>query len=227
MAGSRSARCGQAVIRVEYSSCAGTALKYLPEWYGSVFERGAAPVVVTGSTLAPVQSLAPVTMYPADSSLSNLPAQIVAQHRPVQQASAPFGQLATAPSSPAALIASVLTRDGLRPALASAGAAATAGHGRIAGTVASPGGHGLKGICIEAVRQKRSRVRLHHQRQGRGVSHHPAAGLGKYFLAFYADCGNTGNWLFQIYKNIYNEVKQPDHRQSRSWPRPPDMSTSS
>ncbi len=37
----------------------------------------------------------------------------------------------------------------------------------------------------------------------------PKLPAGTYLMAFYAQCGNTGNWLFEIYKDIYNPLKTP------------------
>ena len=37
----------------------------------------------------------------------------------------------------------------------------------------------------------------------------PKLPRGTYLMAFYALCGNDGNWLFEIYKDIFNPLKNP------------------
>jgi hypothetical protein len=189
--------------RVEYRSCAGGTRQYLPEWYGDILQRAESQVVtVYGSTLAPTQALKPVTLYPANSTLGDLPDAVVPQQGSTELASDPFGRIARPPSSPANLMKSLVAR--YLPRVTQT--AHSSRPGRISGVVTSPKGQGLRGICVEVA----GPTEFLFTSTGKDGSYH-ASGLpaGKYFLAFYADCGNTGNWLFQIYKNIYNEVKRP------------------
>ena len=84
---------------------------------------------------------------------------------------------------------------------------ASARGGRIAGAVTNPSGQGLRGICVEAF-SKTGAISL--TTTGKNGSYRTAKlPAGKYVLAFYAQCGNTGNWLFQIYKGIYDPLKPP------------------
>ena len=189
--------------QVRYRSCDGDTAHYLPEWYGDVLQRAQSrTVTVYGSSLAPVQALRPVTMYPADSNLSDLPGAVVPQHSSDELAGDPFGKLATAPSSPANLMKSLASRYLPRVSRSADGS----GLGRISGVVTSPNGHGLKGICVEVVGQTEGIVTVTGKN---GAYHTRGLPAGKYVMAFYADCGNTGNWLFQIYKGIYNPEKTP------------------
>ena len=94
--------------QVRYRTCAGASAQYLPEWYGDVLQRGQSrSVIVTSSTLAPVQALSPLTVYPADSNLGDLPSAVVPQHGSDVVASDPFGRLATGPTSPSVLMKSL------------------------------------------------------------------------------------------------------------------------
>ena len=189
--------------RIDYRGCAGGSEEYLPEWYGDVLQRAQSKVVtVYGSSLAPVQALKPVTLYPANSTLGDLPEAVVPQQGSNELASDPFGRIAKPPSSPANLMKSLVARylpRASQPAHSSR-------PGRITGVVTSPKGQGLRGICVEVAGPSE----ILFTQTGKDGSYH-ASGLpaGKYLLAFYADCGNTGNWLFQIYKNIYNPLKRP------------------
>lgn len=189
--------------RIEYRSCAGATRQYLPEWYGDVLQRAESRIVtVYGSSLAPLQALNPVTMYPANSNIGDLPGAVVPQHGSDELARDPFGLLATPPSSPANLMKSLVARY-----LPRTSQPAHPGRpGRISGVVTSPNGHGLAGICVEIAGPTEVAFTI----TGKGGSYHASKlAAGKYLLAFYADCGNTGNWLFQIYKGIYNPLKRP------------------
>jgi len=189
--------------KVQYRSCDGDTAHYLPEWYGDVLQRAQSrTVTVYGSSLAPVQALRPVTMYPADSTLRDLPGAVVPQHGSDELAGDPFGRLATAPSSPANLMKSLATRYLPRVSRSADGS----GLGRISGVVTSPNGHGLKGICVDVVGRTGGIITVTGKN---GAYRTPGLSAGKYVMAFYADCGNTGNWLFQIYKGIYNPEKSP------------------
>jgi hypothetical protein len=189
--------------QVQYRSCDGSARQYLPEWYGGVFQRSQSrTVTVHGFTLAPVQALAPVTLYPANSTLGDLPGAVIPQRGSDEIASDPFGRLGTPPSSPANLMKSLAARY-----LPRAGRSAQGGRpGKISGVVTSPNGHGLQGICVEVAGSTRFTVTVTGKD---GAYRTPALPAGKYVMAFFADCGNTGNWLFQIYKGIYNPNKRP------------------
>jgi 5-hydroxyisourate hydrolase-like protein (transthyretin family) len=189
--------------QVQYRTCAGGSQQYLPEWYGDVLQRAQShTVIVYGSSLAPVQALTPVTLYPANSTLGDLPGAVVPQHGSDELASDPFGSHATPPASPADLMKSLVARYLPR----TSPSAASRRDGRISGVVTSPGGHGLGGICVEVAGATDYLVTVTGKD---GAYHTPALPAGKYVLAFYADCGNTGNWLFQIYKGIYNPAKRP------------------
>jgi len=189
--------------QVQYRSCDGSARQYLPEWYGDVLQRSEArTVTVQGSTLAPVQALDPVTLYPANSTLGDLPNAVVPQHGSDKVASDPFGRFATPQTSPANLMKSLAARY-----LPRASQSAQGGRpGKISGVVTTPKGHGLQGICVEV----EGTTTFAFAVTGKdGAYRTPALPKGKYVMAFFADCGNTGNWLFQIYKEIYNPAKRP------------------
>ena len=189
--------------QLRYRACAGAAAQYLPEWYGDVLQRGESrTVTVYGSTFQPVQTLSAVTLYPANSNLGDLPAAVVPQHGSDVVASDPFGRLAKAPASPSVLLKS-LARRFLPDASPSASAKKD---GRITGIAKAPNGKGLAGICVEIVSQD---TELLATTGKKGAYTAPKLPAGTYLMAFFAQCGNTGNWLFQIYKNIYNPLKNP------------------
>ena len=189
--------------RVQYRTCDGASAQYLPEWYGDVLQRGQSrTVIVNGSTLTPVQALGPVTLYPANSNLGDLPSAVVPQHGSDVVATDPFGRLATGPTSPSVLMKSLAKRflpDVSQPAKAKKS-------GRVAGVVKAPNGKGLAGICVEVVSANGGLL----TRTGKnGAYSTPKLPAGTYFMAFYALCGNNDNWLFEIYKNIFNPNKTP------------------
>jgi len=71
--------------QLQYRSCGGSSRQFLPEWYGGSLQRGLSrSVVVTGSRLTPVEALAPVTLYPANSALGDLPGAVIPQHGSVE-----------------------------------------------------------------------------------------------------------------------------------------------
>ena len=189
--------------QVQYRTCNGATAQYLPEWYGDILQRGQSrSVIVTGSTLTPVQTLSPVTLYPANSNLGDLPSAVVPQHGSDVVASDPFGRLATGPTSPSVLMKSLAKR--FLPKVSALAKAKKSG--RIAGVVTGPNGKGLRGICVEVVSENAGLV----TRTGKnGAYSTPKLPTGTYFMAFYAQCGNNGNWLFEIYKNIFNPNKTP------------------
>ncbi len=109
-------------------------------------------MVVTGSRLTPLEALAPVTLYPANSDLADLPGAVIPQRGSVETASDPFGRYATGPASSADLIKRLTARAGAAARQAPASqATATAKRGKISGVVTSPAGKGLKGICVRRV----------------------------------------------------------------------------
>jgi hypothetical protein len=196
--------------QLQYRSCGGSSRQFLPEWYGGSLQRGRSrSVVVTGSRLTPLEGLAPVTLYPANSVLGDLPGAVIPQHGSVETASDPFGRYVTGPASSADLIKRLTARTGAHASQAPASqATATAKRGKISGVVTSPSGKGLKGICVVAFAENGSGFgSVTTGKTGSySIGRLPAA---KYELAFYAQCGNTGNWLTQIYKGITDPSKQP------------------
>ena len=149
-----------------------------------------------------MQALSPVTLYPADSTLGDLPSAVVPQHGSKVRASDPFGRLATAPASPVTMMRSLASRFLSRVSQS----ANTGRDGRITGVVTSPNGKGLRGICVDVVSQNSGLVTVTGKN---GAYSTPKIRAGTYFMAFFAQCGNTGNWLFQIYKNVYSPFKSP------------------
>jgi hypothetical protein len=196
--------------QLQYRSCGGSSRQFLPEWYGGSLHRGLSrSVVVTGSRLTPLEGLAPVTLYPANSVLGDLPGAVIPQHGSVETASDPFGRYVTGPASSADLIKRLTARTGAHASQAPASqATATAKRGKISGVVTSPSGKGLKGICVVAFAENGAGFgSVTTGKTGSySIGRLPAA---KYEVAFYAQCGNTGNWLTQIYKGITDPSKQP------------------
>jgi hypothetical protein len=177
---------------LRYFGCGNTAA-YQSEWYGGAARQaGSRPVVVTGAALRP---LSPVTM------------KTLAE------------QSATAnvinPASPEAAARSIAASLGLPmygksvPALVSSPRG-----GRIAGVVTDPAGHGLKGICVEAFSV--NGLGYSQVKTGKTGRYHTASlPAGSYDVIFYADCGNTGNWLVQVYKNKSTLTKPTSVQVSR------------
>ena len=191
-----------------YRSCAGSTASYLPEWYGSVIQRAESrPVILDSSTLKPVQPLAAETLYPADSTLGDLPS-VVPQHSSDVVASDPFGSHHPVPASAAALAQSVFAA-GRRAAHLPQDASVSAhkGKGTISGVVSSPSGQGLDGMCVEVA--SLTSFTVYEAKTGASGRYSIKVPVGQYEMAFFAGCGNFGNWLFQIYKNDYNPLKQP------------------
>jgi hypothetical protein len=191
-----------------YRSCGGSGTAaYLPEWYGSVPARAESPAVVLDSTnLQLVRPLAPVTLYPADSNLGDLPS-VVPQHGSDVVASDPFGSHHLVPASAAALAQSVIAAARRAAHVTPAQASATKVKGTMSGVVTSPSGQGLKGICVEALSY--TTLGFGHAKTGAGGRYSMKLPAGQYEVLFYAGCGNFGNWLVQIYNNDYNPLKQP------------------
>jgi hypothetical protein len=166
---------------VRYFGCGDTS-QYLSQWYGGAARNAARPVVVSASALRP---LAPVTM------------RTQAGESPTADVIDPATTATTAKSLRVALGLPAYGNAG-RP-LPAATVTATSG-GRISGVVRDPAGHGLTGICVDAVSESSfAGSFVHTGKNGRyDTSRLPA---GTYFVAFYADCGNTGNWIAQAYDN--------------------------
>ena len=164
--------------QLHYVGCGGTS-QYLSQWYGGAAQQNAArSVAVSASALQP---LAPVTMRTAASE-------------------SPTADVID-PASQATAARSLRTALGL-PAYANAAgtaAAATSG-GRISGVVRDAAGHGLSGICVIAESATGAAGSLVVTgKSGRyETSRLPA---GSYLVVFYADCGNTGNWIGQVYNS--------------------------
>lgn len=170
------------IYQVRYAGCGSTA-QYLPQWYGGTAERNASSsVLVRASALRP---LAPVTMR------------------------TPAGQSVTAdvinPASQATIVQSLRTALGM-PAYgtgtdqAAPAVVAAAKRGSISGVVTNPSGHGLKGICVEALSENGSG--FGYTTTGK-TGHYRAGSLpaGSYVVFFIPECGNTGNWIAQVYKD--------------------------
>jgi hypothetical protein len=190
--------------QIQYRSCSGSTAQFLPEWYGGSFQRGLSrSVLVTGSRLRQLEALAPETLYPANSALGDLPGAVIPQQGSDEIASDPFGQHGVGPTSSSALIKWLTARIGLH-----AGQAVTANgkRGRISGVVTSPSGQGLKGICVVAYSNTSGSIAFvtTGKNGAYSTSKLPA---GTYSMVLYAQCGNTGNWLTQIYKGIYDPNK--------------------
>jgi hypothetical protein len=78
--------------------------------------------------------------------------------------------------------------------------------GRISGKVTDQSGHPLQGICVLV--QQQSGFGYDVARTGlRGLYTTAELPPGRYYAAFYAGCGNSGNWLTQVYKNTDNLLK--------------------
>ena len=188
-----------------YRRCAGSAPSYLPEWYGSVLQRAESrSVVIDSSTFQRVQPLTAVTLYPADSTIGDLPS-VVPQKGSDVVASDMFGSHQQVPASAAALVQSVVAGAGTH--LSTPRASAKSVNGTISGRVTGPSGQGLKGICVEAVAPLT--FEIVEASSGTGGRYRMEAPAGPYEMFFYTGCGNFGNWLFQIYKNIYNAEANP------------------
>ena len=190
-----------------YRSCGGSATAYLPEWYGSVPTQAESPAVVLDtSSLQLVRPLAPVTLYPADSNLGDLPS-VVPQHGSDVLASDPFGSHHQIPASAAALVQSVIAAARHAAHVTAAVTTAKKVKGTISGVVTSQSGQALKGICVEAA--SLTSFSFASAKTGAGGRYSMKVAAGQYELVFYPGCGNFGNWLVQIYKNDYNLEKQP------------------
>lgn len=193
-------RAGQ--YQLEYRGCGGSGTpSYPPEWYGGTLQQaGSQAVVVGGSSLQPVQSLAPVTLQPADSMLGGQ--QDALLQRGSLIASGPVGSPPT-PLSPAAAAQAMLAASGHGQLSAAHLITAHAtGNGRFAGVVTSPAGKGLKGICVDAFALDDNGFAF--AKTGAGGRYRTGkTPAGQYEIMFFTGCGNNGNWLDQFYKNDY------------------------
>jgi hypothetical protein len=170
---------------LEYSDCAHPA-RFTQQWYGGTMtQAGSRPVLVSGSGLVPV---APVTLQ-----------------RPALDA----GSLAL-PESAAGSGRALLAR--VRAAVSAGGPAgwltglAPASGGQISGRVTDQHGHPLAGICVEAG-QVNGKGFTHLATGRRGFYLTAKLPPGRYVALFYPGCGNTGNWLPQVYKDSDNLLK--------------------
>jgi hypothetical protein len=172
------------IYHLRYFGCGNTAA-YQSQWYGGAARQaGSRPVMVTGSALRP---LPPVTMRTV--AARSVTANVIN------------------PASPVTAAKSIATSLGLPmygksvPAIV---AAPRGGH--IAGVVTDPAGHGLKGICVQAFSVDGFGASL--VKTGKtGHYHTGSLPPGSYDVIFYADCGNTGNWLVQVYKGMSTVIK--------------------
>jgi hypothetical protein len=170
---------------LEYRDC-GHPGRFMQQWYGGTMtQAGSRPVLVSGSGLVPV---APVTL-----------------RRPALHASQ-LALPAAAADSGGALLARV------RAAVSAGGPAgrltspALTNGGQISGRVTDQRGHPLAGICVLAAQLKG--FGFAEARTGlRGYFTTAKLPPGRYIAIFFAACGNTGNWLTQVYKDTDNLSK--------------------
>src|SRR5258708_37936349 len=157
---------------------------------------GSRPVLVSGPGLAPV---APVTLRrPAGSGgqtgFAAPSADPVRSLLAGVRAGMSAGQPAPSPAGPPPSTA------GPAPSTAPANG------GQISGRVTDQRGHPLAGICVFA--QQSGGFGYAQARTGlRGYFTTAKLPPGRYIALFYAGCGNSGNWLTQIYKGTYNFSK--------------------
>jgi Carboxypeptidase regulatory-like domain len=78
--------------------------------------------------------------------------------------------------------------------------ASGSGGGHISGRVTSKAGHPIKGICVLAFSQATGDERIATTTRA-GTYRTRSLAHGRYLVAFLPGCGNSGNWLPQIYKN--------------------------
>src|SRR5258708_6478679 len=181
---------------LEYRSCGGAA-HYRTAWYGGSADRSSSrPVLVTGQG---VNTLAQMTLHPAMNPFG-------LANKPFGLANEPFGSASAAAASPKSmgrLVLGQLGNNGGTPQVPAA--PQNSRTGRISGTVTGPNGHGLDGICVEAVTPNGYNRGGFTKTGKAGRFRIPGLRAGRYEMAFYARCGNRGNWLAQIYKNRYTE----------------------
>ena len=169
---------------LQYRACTDPG-RYVPQWYGGTpTQAGSRPVPVAGSGMTPV---APVTLRP--QVLSAVPPAVAGT--PAEQAmSLLHGTRAGAPSA----------------RLATRSMAPVGGGGRISGRVTDRAGQPLSGICVLTV-QNNGRGYTQTRTGARG--YYTSAGLpaGRYVVFFFTGCGNSGNWLGQVYKDSANPAR--------------------
>ncbi len=169
--------------QVRYFGCGTATAQYLPQWYGGAVERAKArSVTVSARTVRP---LAPVTMRTA------------ASESPTADDINPASQ-ATISRSLHAALGLPTYGTGVRPTAATAVAAAHGG--QIAGTVTSPSGRGLSGICVEAISDNGfAGILTHTGRDGHYLTGRLPS--GGYIVLFFLGCGNKGNWEVEVYNH--------------------------
>jgi hypothetical protein len=170
---------------LEYRDC-GHPGRFMQQWYGGTrTQAGSRSVLVSGSGLVPV---APVTLQrlALHASLLALPASaagsgtaLLARVRAAVSAGGPAGRLTSV---------------------------APANGGRISGRVTDQRGHPLAGICVEVVQVNGGGfTQLATGRRGFYLT--AKLPPGRYVALFLTGCGNTGNWLPQVYKDSDNLLK--------------------
>lgn len=170
---------------LEYRDC-GHPGRFLQQWYGGTMtQAGSRSVLVSGPGLVPV---APVTLRrPASSA---------------RQLAVP----ASAADPGRALLARVLAAVSAGGPAGRLTSLAPANGGRISGRVTDQRGHPLAGICVEAG-QVNGNGFTHLATGRRGFYLTAKLPPGRYVAFFYPGCGNTGNWLPQVYKDSDNLLK--------------------
>jgi hypothetical protein len=155
-------------------------------WYGGTMTRPVSRrVLVSSSGLVPV---APVTLQRLT----------FAAGRPAL-AGAPAGQAMS-------LLDQVRAAVSAGQPAAQQAAPAPAGRGRISGRVTDQRGHPLAGICVETFRVNGGGfANLVTGRSGTYLTGKLPA--GRYIAFFSPGCGNSGNWLPQVYKDSDNLSK--------------------
>jgi hypothetical protein len=181
--------------RLRYFGC-GDSAQYQAQWLGGAAqESGSRSVTVNAAGLAPV---APVTM------------QTLAEQSGTADVISPVSPAAAAQSLRVALGLPVYGA-GSAATLPEPAVVQAAKGGRIAGVVTDPKGRGLKGICVIAETDNPNASEFGYGLRITGktgryrMSRLPA---GRYEVVFYAGCGNTGNWLVQVYKDR-DTLKKP------------------
>jgi hypothetical protein len=174
------------VYHLHYQQC-GDGVRYLPEWYGDTTgQAGSRPVVISRST---VQPLAAITL------------QSLAQPAAGIDVINPSSRAAMAQSVRASLgLPDVPPPPGRKPASGYDSPAVRFGH--IDGVITAPDGKPLAGMCVQ-IDSISSYYYAFGTSNKAGFYRTPSVPPGRYDVIFYPGCGNTGNWLVQIYRNQY------------------------